>query len=83
MNLAIAENYSQFRAIVKDKWSQFKYLGSLPEDIRGRANCTLYLMGRWYARRDFTRHEDSIRCYCAVHSITIETIEEFLPVDFS
>lgn len=62
----IAESYYHFTLAGLPK--RCKYLGKLPEDIRGLGNCDVILLGRYWRRRDW---DEEILLYCGHHNITI------------
>ena len=62
----VAESYHLFR--MSHLPQHYKYLSRLPEDIRGRADCTLILFGRYWRRKDW---DDEILEYCHQHNISV------------
>jgi len=72
MKLVIAGSYDEFRRDFRYSYTDYKYLATLPQDLRGRECTTLVLSGTYYKRKDFTEHEEEIRTYCRVHSILVK-----------
>ena len=66
MAVVIAGNVGEFHSRYDHR---FKYLANLPEDLRGRADTTLFLYGSYYKRNDFDR--ELIEEYCKRHDIVI------------
>jgi hypothetical protein len=67
----VAESYDIFRrSFLPQFW---KYLGKLPEDLRGLANCELVLLGRYWRRKDW---DDELLDYCHNHSIEIIKLKD-------
>jgi len=62
----IAESFSHFRYSSLSQY--YKYLAMLPQDIRGRADCTLVLLGRYWRRKDWS---DEVLDYCHKHNIEV------------
>ena len=71
--LVIAGNYDQFRHYTKDKYKEYKYLGVLPEHLRGHSDTTLYLIGTYYERPDYAKFTNLILDYCHRHNITVSS----------
>lgn len=69
--LVIAGSYSEFIRMPIGHMRESKYLGTLPGDIRGRADTALYLVGTYYTRKDFVDNEFEIREYCHTHNIVV------------
>lgn len=69
--LVIAGNYDQFRHYIGDNFKEYKYLGMLPEHLRGLSDTTLYLVGTYYMRPDYADFRNTILDYCYKHNITV------------
>ena len=71
--LVIAGNYDQFRhkcLKLNIDYSKYKYLGRT-DDIRGRADTTLFLIGDYWNHPDYIRNKPRLLDYCDNHNIRI------------
>ncbi len=72
MKLVIAGSYDEFHRDFRCSHKDYKYLATLPQDLRGHECTTLILSGTYYKRKDFARHEEDIYTYCRAHNILIK-----------
>jgi hypothetical protein len=70
--IVIAESYHVFHTIFLDT-NRYRYLGHLPQDIRGYANMNLLLFDCYWRHPGWT---DEVLDYCNSHNITIGMVGE-------
>lgn len=75
--LILAGSYDEYRRMLASHLPESKYIGRLPEGIRGLSDTSIYLLGTYYMRKDFTKHWDEVAVYCKVHNISILYQEDF------
>lgn len=70
--LVITEDFTTYKRLFHS--DIFKYLSRLPDDIRGIADTTLLLVGRYWRHHEF--NEDEVMYYCHNHNINVSFLDE-------